>query len=146
MNMNNENRKEWAVLPDDCAKLAKGEEITIGVVYSRAGHGGGYLETKSEKIKVSKIKELAPNMLIVQANETDYYMYNYNLSGLNVVFPTDKHWSIDTELKIGKQIRFTRSIKRNGFEEKTFTGYSQKNYILIGNYLRVGISFALKFI
>lgn len=117
--MKNENRRQkWAVLLDDAERLSKGEKITIEEVFSRAGHGGGYLETKIKTIEVSGVKEAAPNMLIVQAGDTDYYMYNYNLSRCNVVFPTDKHWSIDTELQIGKQIRFTRSIKRNGFEEE----------------------------
>lgn len=109
--MNNENRKEWAILLS--GNLAKGETIVIQIVRPCGGHGGGYLDRETETIKVSNVKELKPNMLLVQTEDMDYYMYNYKLYGQNLSYiDGDNGWSIEEKPKIGEDCLFSRLEKK----------------------------------
>lgn len=115
--MNNENRKEWAILLS--GNLAKGETIVIQIVRPCGGHGGGYLDREAETIKVSNVKELKPNMLLVQTDDMDYYMYNYKLYGQKLSYIDGNNgWSIEEKPEIGRKCVFTRRSKNKNSREE----------------------------
>lgn len=119
--MNNENRKkEWAVLISE--KITEGETIVVELLRPCGMHGGSYLEKEVKSIEVLAVKEIAPNMVLAETEETDYYVYQYNLYAKKLSHMDGSNgWTIEEKPKIGEKCLFTRRVEKNGYREGSFT-------------------------
>lgn len=114
--MKGETREtKWAVLLSHEKELSKGNNIMIKDVEPYALHGGSYLETGSSKfVTISDVKKIAPNMLLVETDDADYYMYCYNLSDKKLRVSAEECGRLLSGYpKIGKKLRFERESTVN---------------------------------
>ena len=113
--MKGETREtKWAVLLDHYRNVSIGNKVKIETITPCGGHGGGYLDVEIETIKISDIKKIASNMLLVSTHDTDYYMYCYKLSDKSLYVPANENWLLSSRYpQIGEKLLFERDVTAN---------------------------------
>lgn len=124
--MTDEKRKtKWAVPVGKRQILnGKGQKIFIREILPFGGHGGGGIETGAmQEITISDVEVFASNMMKVQTEEEDYYMYNYSFPNKSLMIPARAEWiDLDTPQipLIGERITLARRCKQNNFKGEVF--------------------------
>lgn len=117
--MAEERRKtKWAIPWSSREYIKEGHKILVRVITSLGAYGD------IEDIKALKVEKVAPNMLRIQTETEDYYIYDYSFPKKDIGFPKSEGWRyIDSPKmpELGERMTFIRNCEDSDFKEETIS-------------------------